>query len=127
MNCLEVALQVSLISESLGLTALFTTMATITLENLMPEVMKLYSLAILPQAKHIRFSTKGPRELRRASMSSSMKTSPLHQHPILRILFLRVSLSPLQVSQPNLRSIQQHLISLPLNPILRVTQRIKLP
>src|ERR1044071_9562867 len=87
MNCLEAALQVSLISESLGVSASFTTMERITLENLMQEVMKLYSLAILPQARHIRFSTKEPRELRRASMSFLMKTSPLHRHPILRIPF----------------------------------------
>src|ERR1044071_250946 len=127
MNCLEVALQVSLISESLGVSASFTTMERITLENLMQEVMKLYSLAILPQARHIRFSTKELRELRRASISFSMKTSPLHRHPILRIPFLRVSLSPLQVSQPNLRSIQKHLSSLPLHPILIVTLRMKLP
>src|ERR1044071_3743791 len=127
MNCLEVALQVSLISESLGVSALFTTMARITLENLMQEVMKPYSLAILPQARHTRSSTKGPSGLRRASMSSSMKTSPLHRHPILRIPFLRVYLSPLQVSQLNLRSIQQHLSSLPLHPILIVILRMKLP
>src|ERR1044071_3107193 len=117
MNCLEAALQVSLISESLGVSASFTTMERITLANLMQEVMKLYSLAILPQARHIRFSTKEPRELRRASMSFLMKTSPLHRHPILRIPLLRVSLLPLQVSQPNRSSIQRQPSSLPLNPI----------
>src|ERR1044071_6452297 len=126
MNCLEVALQVSFISESLGVSALFTTMARITLENLMQEVMKPYSLVILPRARHTKSSTKGPSGLRRASMSSSMKTSPLHRHPILRILFLRVSLPPLHMSHPNLRSIQHHLSSLPLHPILIVILRMKL-